>query len=416
MTPGRPSDNRLRIAGLATGATLLLLVAASAGGEGPPGCSGSTLDADILFPPIFAAVECGTTVPFTVRVTNGTAPGDCDISDLPVTFFCPDPATGAPTGPQTILATADNFTADPPSSQTYPFVPCVIGNVSGDACSCDSTTGFYQVQLDAGPGRVELNPDVIDTIEILKTASIACVTATSVSTTTTTTTTTTSTTLISLSFQCYATKSQAAPSMPPVILVDPFGSSSVGVRRPERLCAPVDTNGETPGAPQLPDHLVGYDLRQTQGVFSPRPNLEVTNQFGTIHVDARRFGLLLVPAAKSLVEPPPPLAATSVAHFLCYKVRRTSGSAKFIPESGVVQLIDQFGTKTVNVVKPRLLCNPVNGESPAAETHPTPLLCYTIKAGRENLSTVFTNDQFGPRDALELIRRSELCVPSTVTE
>ncbi len=96
-------------------------------------------------------------------------------------------------------------------------------------------------------------------------------------------------------------------------------------------------------------------------------------------------------------------------------MRRTSGSAKFVPVSGV-QLIDQFGPQTVDVVQPRTLCTPANknGESPGAETHAIHLLCYDVKVGREHLDIppVFTNDQFGPRE-LDVTKRSELCVAST---
>jgi hypothetical protein len=410
MTPGRPSDTRLRTAGLATGATLLLLVAVSAGGQSPPGCSGSTLEADILFPAIFAVVQCGTTVPFTVRVTNGTDAGDCDVSDLPVTFLCPDPATGDPTGPSTILATADDFTANPPSSQTYSAVFCVIGNVRGDACSCDSTTGFYQVKLDAGPGRVETNSAGIDTIEILKTASIECVTTTSVSTTTTTTTTP-----ISRSFQCYVTKSQATPSVP-VTLVDRFGSSSVSVRRPERLCAAVDESDQGPDAPANPQHLIAYGLVQDRGQFQPRYHLQVANRFGTVTLDAVRFAELLVPSAKSLTGPPAPLSPGGIDHFLCYTVRSSAGTSRFTPIKGIV-VVDQFGGNTVDVVRPTLLCNPVdkNGETPGAEQHATDLLCYQTRFGRESfrLAPVYARDQFGPK-TFKLIRRRGLCVASTM--
>ena len=414
MTPARPPASRLRLMGLAMGLSLLLFVVAPAAGQSPPGCSQSTLDADILFPPIQQVVTCGTTVQFMVSVANGGQVSSCDVTRLPVVFTCPDAATGEPTGAATTLAVADDFTADPPSFRTYPPVTCAIGNVSGDACSCDSAIGLYQVQLNAGPGRVELNPGGIDTIEIVKTASILCVTTTWDSTTTTTT----STTLISLNFQCYATKSQSAPPVG-VTLVDRFGSSSVSMRRPERLCAPVDENGQSPDAPADPSHLVGYGLAQDRGQFRPRRSLRVANQFGTVTLDAVRFADLLVPSAQSPTEPPPPGAPGGVDHYLCYAVRSSQGALRFAPIDEGIVLVDQFGAKTVDVVRPKLLCNPVdvNGATPGAEQHASDLLCYQTRFDRENLrqAPVSMTDEFGQK-SFSLIGREAFCVPSTVTE
>ncbi len=298
---------------------------------------------------------------------------------------------------------ADNFSAIPPSSTTYPAVSCVIGDNSGAACSCGTNSGVYQARVHAGPGRLELNPAGTDIADIIKTVSVACVT-------------TTTTTTLAPHFQCYETKRQAVASVP-VTLVDQFGTFQMSARRPHRLCALVDKNGENPNAPTDPAHLVGYDLRGDAHQFKPLRNVHVTNQFGTVSIDVVRFANLLVPAAKSLVAQPPPLPPGVIDHFLCYKVRHIPGTPPFAPIPGVT-LIDQFGTKVVTVVDPRFLCTPVdkNGESPGAELHPMHLLCYETRFGRDsiNISPVFTTDQFGDK-TLQLIRREELCVPSTKT-
>src|SRR5262249_12032378 len=100
----------------------------------------------------------------------------------------------------------------------------------------------------------------------------------------------------------------------------------------------------------------------------------------------------------------------------CYAVERSKGEPKFTPIPNVL-LVDQFGTKTVDVLAPTLLCLPAdkNNEAPGAENHPGHLLCYQTKHERDNFEKleVFTNDQFGPRD-LRIIRREEFCVPSVV--
>jgi hypothetical protein len=54
-----------------------------------------------------------------------------------------------------------------------------------------------------------------------------------------------------------------------------------------------------------------------------------------------------------------------MSDFQCYKIKITSGSAKFVTVSGVTAQ-DQFGTITVDVKKPKRFCAPVNknGEAP----------------------------------------------------
>src|SRR5262249_22578353 len=89
------------------------------------------------------------------------------------------------------------------------------------------------------------------------TDSSRCVTSTTTSTTTTSTTTTTpSTTTPGDHFQCYEIKPGALPPTT-VTAQDQFGTQSLTLRFPHRLCAPADKNGE--GIINQVQHLVGYD-------------------------------------------------------------------------------------------------------------------------------------------------------------
>lgn len=210
-------------------------------------------------------------------------------------------------------------------------------------------------------------------------------------------------------FSCYEIRRQPF-SLPGVSLIDQFGSSVVTLSKAERLCAPTDKNDEDPLAPTLPGHLEGYVFKAP---FTRVLNQRIVNQFGTITVDLLKTSDLLVPTAKSLTSPPPLLSPPTPDHFNCYKVRISRNTPKFIPVTGV-KLDDQFGTVTgVTIVKPLLLCAPVdkNGEDPGAETHEGHLMCYKTKQPPFGQLVAFLNNQFGPQTKT-LIQRREFCVLS----
>jgi hypothetical protein len=186
------------------------------------------------------------------------------------------------------------------------------------------------------------------------------------------------------------------------------------VRFPHRLCAPANKNDGDPTAPTHPDHLQGHLV---SGPNVKVANLNVTNQFGTIKLDTVKPDVLMVPTLKSLdpLALPPALTNPTVDHFQCYKVKRSKGSPKFQKILGV-KVQDQFGTATLDLLKPIRLCAPANkrNEDPSAPQHPFHLLCYKTKNSAFGMEQTFTNDQFGPAQPL-LIHRRELCVPSTKT-
>jgi hypothetical protein len=116
----------------------------------------------------------------------------------------------------------------------------------------------------------------------------------------------------------------------------------------------------------------------------------------------------MVPTAKDGVALAPPPGD----HFTCYKVRRSRGTAKFVPVS--VSVADQLQTVTETLTKPIRLCAPANknNENPGAQNHPDHLLCYKTKTQTQFGDVVKPIDnQFG-QSSLRLIHRRELCVPS----
>jgi hypothetical protein len=66
--------------------------------------------------------------------------------------------------------------------------------------------------------------------------------------------------------------------------------------------------------------------------------------------------LVCTPVEKTAVMPPPPGAPTGVTlveEFACYKLKCPKGEFE-------VPIIDQFGSRTVTVKAPKLLCTPAN--------------------------------------------------------
>ena len=81
-------------------------------------------------------------------------------------------------------------------------------------------------------------------------------------------------------FDCYKvrkTKGTASFAPRTVTVEDQFGTVTVSLKRPFRLCAPVDKNGEAPGAETHPVHLLCYKAASTAfPTLTPFTN----NQFG----------------------------------------------------------------------------------------------------------------------------------------
>jgi hypothetical protein len=205
-------------------------------------------------------------------------------------------------------------------------------------------------------------------------------------------------------FQCYEIKPAAQAALA-VTAESQFGPLNEILRFPHRLCAPADKNQE--GIMDPVQHLTGYATRVTTTVFK-RLRQQIVNQFGSILLDVVRPDILLVPTAKNGV----PLPPDTIDHYQCFKVKRSRGTPKFVPQT--ITVVDQFESLTLTLRKPKLLCAPANknGEDPTAPFHPDHLLCYQTKAANpfHGLGVTLEN-QFGV-DQADIIHRRELCVPS----
>jgi len=211
-------------------------------------------------------------------------------------------------------------------------------------------------------------------------------------------------------YKCYKSRGEFQPRS--VSLVDQFGQSTATVLRSDRFCNPVDKNNE--GITDPDAHLNCYKIREPRGTAR---DVVVSNQFGELQLTTTRSHTLCVPAIKDQIGN---LNDLNINHFKCYRVRPTPGAPKFTERD--VQLNDQFEMKATTVIKPFLLCNPVdkNGEGvPDPTNHIT---CYKIKdvSGQPPFVPVQPNvtDQFVVQD-LQTSRRTDcgktrlLCVPSS---
>jgi hypothetical protein len=212
-------------------------------------------------------------------------------------------------------------------------------------------------------------------------------------------------------FMCHEIKPFAFPRQA-VSVEDRFFDASVTLRGPTHLCAPANKEDEDPTAPQDPEHLTGFPARGSTGKVL---NQIVVNQFGTVTLDLRRRSHLFVPTAKGVAAPPGPIPNPVTDHFQCYRVRRSRGSASFTKIVGVT-VEDQFGTATMDLLRPRFLCVPAskNDEEPGAPGHPESLLCYkTRQQAPFGEANPFIDNQILARQ-VKIIRRFELCVPSVL--
>jgi hypothetical protein len=195
-----------------------------------------------------------------------------------------------------------------------------------------------------------------------------------------------------------------------VTLRDRFGTRSMTVAKPRQLCAPADKNGEDPSAPESPDFMAAYALKGG-GKFDRVTAQTVVNQFGSLTVDVTKPRTLFVPSAYSPDSPPTSPAGAFVDHFTCYDVRITNRTPKF--PGATVTVETALETATVQVQKPTRLCVPTdkNGEDPTAPTFPENFLCYKTKSKGSPSGTAFLNNQFGAQ-IYGVGQRGELCVPT----
>lgn len=103
-------------------------------------------------------------------------------------------------------------------------------------------------------------------------------------------------------FACYKVKvTPGTPKFVPVTgvtLHDQLGTLTVHLRRPTRLCAPLDLAGDDPGAPARSERLLCYQAKVFSGTakFERRSGLFASNALGSERLDALQLSEVCVPS------------------------------------------------------------------------------------------------------------------------
>ena len=198
-----------------------------------------------------------------------------------------------------------------------------------------------------------------------------------------------------------------------VNLVDQFGTGTFNVEKTKMLFNPVvkQFGGEVILSSDTATHLKAYKIKEGEN------NILIKNQFGELIVNTTKAELLLVPTAKSLDDPDvSELDSTDVDHYKCYKVEIDKNAPlQFVPLQ--VTLFDpNFNAeKLFDVIKPKMLCNPVDKDGEGIKNPENHLMCYAVEPAegfvKNKKVSVFTNNQFGS-EQLDVTKEKELCVPS----
>jgi hypothetical protein len=108
-------------------------------------------------------------------------------------------------------------------------------------------------------------------------------------------------------YNCYTVKvSKGDPKFPKGLqahVVDQFNQPKLyAIKKPTRLCAPTDKNGEDPGAKTHADHLLCYQAKPVKGQPKHQKVLGVHlhNQFGVEQVNTIKEEELCAPSTKTL--------------------------------------------------------------------------------------------------------------------
>jgi hypothetical protein len=205
-------------------------------------------------------------------------------------------------------------------------------------------------------------------------------------------------------FKCYKVKEPGRRTFEPVTrpLVDQFGDSFAKVLTPFELCAPASKNQEPVGDPN--SHLLCYKIRS----FGERTTRFVTDedQFGPEELRVGSAVEFCVPAVKNNE------GVAIENNYQCYQAR---GNPPIGPFEAVLE--DQFETKTTDLIRTSLHCNPVlGGDDVGALVDPNRhLKCYDIADadGQARFPGAFvtTEDQFGPL-SLQVGRPTRFCEPA----
>ncbi len=144
-----------------------------------------------------------------------------------------------------------------------------------------------------------------------------------------------------------------------LMVVNQFGTLFVDAIKPDRLLVPAGTsllvNPAPLPPPPNPDPFQCYRIKVTKGTpkFAPVLGVAVEDQLGTMTVNVKKPIRLCNPVNENGGDPTAP---THPQHLLCYQVTAVAGSPKFASLGTFAN--SEFGPQTLTVIKPEELCVP----------------------------------------------------------
>ncbi len=142
-------------------------------------------------------------------------------------------------------------------------------------------------------------------------------------------------------------------------VVNQFGTIRVDAMRPDRLLLPTAKSliGPTPPfATWSTDHFQCYKAKITKGTpkFVAISNVSLVDQLGSMMVDVKKPSRLCNPVNKNGEDPTAP---THVGHLMCYQAKPVKGAPKFTKVTPIY-VSNQFTSETLEAIKPEELCVP----------------------------------------------------------
>jgi len=202
-------------------------------------------------------------------------------------------------------------------------------------------------------------------------------------------------------YKCYDLPVGLPAPVPTVQLNTQFGTETLPVGSPAKLCLPAGINGQPIPGPEVP-HLKCYNIA---GQDPPR-TMNLTTRFGVEQmVPVGQAKLLCVPATKTIPpDPPGSEPSPTLPHYECFDIVGSD-------PTDTVALETQFGSESgVAVGQATKLCAPAKVNGQGSLSWPD-LKCYDIPGSPPGRNVNLTT-RFGIEPNLPVDDRSLLCVPA----
>lgn len=199
-----------------------------------------------------------------------------------------------------------------------------------------------------------------------------------------------------------------------LMLSNPWEAKATLLSKPGALALPVDSNGEGISVAEI--SLQCYKAKDvgSQPRFAGRV-VEVVDELGTMQLVLNRAGYVCGPAASDPAVTPAALAVNRRDTFKCY--RAANRGARFQRVSR--QLADQLEAKMTMVIRPQVLCTPVDVDGAGIFDVDTNLTCYKIRdeKGQPKFArtSMFETDALATL-SLQLVKAKWLCLPATLND